>query len=92
MTNFELIDKYINNELSAEEKLAFELSLTQNTELNSDFEFHQNIRKVIENEAHKSIIEKSTKSYKQWIKFKTGLFFYNRNNLYNCNCWFYCNF
>ena len=38
MTNFELIDKYINNELSAEEKLAFELSLTQNTELNSDLD------------------------------------------------------
>ncbi|MEY5047680.1 MAG: hypothetical protein RLZZ175_1039 [Bacteroidota bacterium] len=75
MSNFELIEQYLNNELSAEEKAVFEQSLTQNEDLKSDFEFHQNLRKAIENEAYKSVIQQSTNNYKNWIKFKSGLIF-----------------
>lgn len=75
MSNFELIEQYLNNELSAEEKAVFEQSLAQNEDLKSDFEFHQNLRKAIENEAYKSVIQRSTKNYKQWIKLKTGFVF-----------------
>lgn len=75
MSNFELIEQYLNNELSAEEKAVFEQSLAQNEDLKSDFEFHQNLRKAIENEAYKSVIQQSTKNYKQWIKLKTGFVF-----------------
>jgi anti-sigma factor RsiW len=46
MSNFELIEQYLNNELSAEERAVFEQSLTQNEDLKSDFEFHQNLRKA----------------------------------------------
>ena len=75
MSNFELIEQYLNNELSAEERAVFEQSLTQNEDLKSDFEFHQNLRKAIETEAYKSVIQQSTKNYKQWIKLKTGFIF-----------------
>jgi len=45
----ELIDKYINNELSNERRDAFEKSLNENTKLKKEYNLHLLIRKSFEN-------------------------------------------
>jgi len=73
----EIIDKYLNNELTAEEKSAFEASLLTNAELRNEVESYKLIVSAYERERIKQNLqtaEKQIQSGKQMLWGKTTLY------------------
>ncbi len=58
-----LIERYLNNELSAEGKEAFETELAQNQDLQTEFELHTLTREVIQRNAFRDLVKQSGKWY-----------------------------
>ncbi|WP_343634823.1 hypothetical protein [Fluviicola sp.] len=61
-----LIERYLNNELSAEGKAAFETELNQNPELQKEFELHQLTRELIGRHSLRTLVKESGK----WFHLK----------------------
>lgn len=55
------IERYLNNELSAEEKTTFEAQLASNTELQKEFELHTLTQQLIRRNSLRILVEKSGK-------------------------------
>lgn len=55
LTNTELFDKYLHNELSNEEKESFEYGLTHDKNLKDEFELHKVIVKGVNNFGHNAL-------------------------------------
>ena len=74
----ETIDKYLNNELTAEEKSAFEQTLLSDVKLRNDVESYKLIKSAYEREALKQdlqLVEQQIQSKKQrlkWTQMTTG--------------------
>lgn len=62
----QLIERYLNNELSAEGKSAFETELQKNTELQKEFELHKLTRQLIQRSSLRTLVKQSGK----WFHFK----------------------
>ncbi|WP_430405331.1 hypothetical protein [Fluviicola sp.] len=62
----QLIERYLNNELSAEGKTAFETELQKNTELQKEFELHKLTRQLIQRNSLRRLVKESGK----WFHFK----------------------
>nr|WP_294861636.1 cytochrome c [uncultured Fluviicola sp.] len=65
----QLIERYLNNELSAEGKTAFETELEKNPELQKEFELHQLTRQLIQRNSLRTLVKQSGK----WFHFKKWL-------------------
>lgn len=65
----QLIERYLNNELSAEDKIKFEKALQQNQELQAEFELHKLTQEVIRRNSLRKLVQKSGK----WFHFKKVL-------------------
>lgn len=74
LENIEIIEKYLKNELSAEEKKVFEEQLKTDAKLQKEVEVQRDVIKGIERIGAKQSIQKSYKKYK-WGKsgFNLGL-------------------
>ncbi len=57
----QLIERYLNNELSAEGKAAFEAELNQNTELQKEFELHKLTTELIQRNSLRRLVRQSGK-------------------------------
>jgi hypothetical protein len=57
----QLIERYLNNELSAEGKAAFESELQKNTELQKEFELHKLTKELIQRNALRTWVNQSGK-------------------------------
>ncbi len=55
------IERYLNNELSAEEKTTFETELASNTELQKEFELHKLTQQLIRRNSLRILVQKSGK-------------------------------
>jgi hypothetical protein len=62
----QLIERYLNNELSAEEKAAFETELQGNPELQKEFELHQLTKELIRRNSLRTLVNQSGK----WFHLK----------------------
>jgi mono/diheme cytochrome c family protein len=62
----QLIERYLNNELSAEGKTAFETELQKNTELQKEFELHKLTKELIQRNSLRILVSQSGK----WFHFK----------------------
>lgn len=62
----QLIERYLNNELSAEGKAAFETEMNQNTELQKEFELHRLTRELIQRSSLRTLVKESGK----WFHLK----------------------
>lgn len=62
----QLIERYLNNELSAEGKAAFETELQQNTELQKEFELHKLTQELIQRNSLRTLVKQSGK----WFHLK----------------------
>ena len=62
----QLIERYLNNELSAEGKPAFETELQKNTELQTEFELHKLTRELIQRNSLRTLVNQSGK----WFHLK----------------------
>ncbi|TSJ39965.1 energy transducer TonB [Fluviicola chungangensis] len=65
----QLMERYLNNELSAEGKMAFEAELKQNAELQKEFELHQLTQELIQRNSLRTLVQKSGK----WFHLKKVL-------------------
>lgn len=73
----QLIERYLNNELSAEGKTAFEAELKQNAELQKEFELHKLTTELIQRNSLRRLVKQSGKWFyikKLLIKAGIGLF------------------
>lgn len=73
----QLIERYLNNELSAEGKTAFEAELKQNKELQKEFELHKLTTELIQRNSLRRLVRQSGKWFhikKLLIKAGIGLF------------------
>lgn len=68
----QLIERYLNNELSAEGKSAFEAELKQNKELQNELELHQLTIEVIQRNSLRTLVEQSGKWYQLKKKIIIG--------------------
>lgn len=59
----QLIERYLNGELSAEGKLAFEQQLKENPELQKELDLHQLTQNLIKRAAIRNMVQQSGKSY-----------------------------
>lgn len=59
----QLIERYLNGELSAEGEAGFETELAKNPELKQEFELHQLTRDVIKRASTRNLVQLSAKSY-----------------------------
>jgi mono/diheme cytochrome c family protein len=57
----QLIERYLNNELSAEGKTAFETELKQNQDLQKEFELHKLTQELIQRNSLRSLVAESGK-------------------------------
>jgi gliding motility-associated-like protein len=55
----QLIERYLNNELSAEGKTAFEAELKQNKELQQEFELHKLTTEIIQRDSLRTLVKES---------------------------------
>jgi hypothetical protein len=62
----QLIERYLNNELSAEGKTAFENELQKNTELQTEFELHKLTQELIQRNSLRRFVKQSGK----WFHMK----------------------
>ncbi|WP_300662203.1 hypothetical protein, partial [Fluviicola sp.] len=62
----QLIERYLNNELSAEGKAAFETELERNAELQAEFELHKLTRELIQRNSLRTLVKQSGK----WFHLK----------------------
>ncbi|MNV02791.1 hypothetical protein D3C71_930310 [compost metagenome] len=62
----QLIERYLNNELSTEGKAAFETELERNAELQKEFELHKLTRELIQRNSLRTLVKKSGK----WFHLK----------------------
>ncbi len=62
----QLIERYLNNELSAEGKAAFETELERNAELQSELKLHKLTRELIQRNSLRRLVKKSGK----WFHLK----------------------
>ena len=62
----QLIERYLNNELSAEGKAAFEMELERNAELQKEFELHKLTRELIQRNSLRTLVQQSGK----WFHLK----------------------
>lgn len=62
----QLIERYLNNELSAEGKTAFEIGIQKNTELQKEFELHKLTQELIQRNSIRTLVEESGK----WFHLK----------------------
>lgn len=62
----QLIERYLNNELSAEGKAAFETELERNAELQKEFELHKLTRELIQRNSLRTLVQQSGK----WFHLK----------------------
>lgn len=62
----QLIERYLNNELSAEGLVAFEAELQKNKDLQNEFELHQLTRELIQRSSLRTMVNQSGK----WFHFK----------------------
>lgn len=62
----QLIERYLNNELSAEGKTAFEAELKQNRELQQEFELHKLTAEIIQRDSLRNLVKESGK----WFHLK----------------------
>jgi TonB family protein len=62
----QLIERYLNNELSAEGKSAFETELQKNTELQKEFELHKLTQELIQRNSLRTFVKQSGK----WFHLK----------------------
>lgn len=62
----QLIERYLNNELSAEGKTAFETELKQNKELQQEFELHKLTTEIIQRDSLRTLVKESGK----WFHLK----------------------
>ena len=72
----QLIERYLNNELSAEGKTAFEAELNQNTELQKEFELHKLTTELIQRNSLRRLVRQSGKWFhakKLFVKAGIGL-------------------
>lgn len=70
----QLIERYLNNELSAEGKTAFETELQQNTELQKEFELHQLTQELIRRNSLRRLVKESGKWFHlKKILLKSGI-------------------
>ncbi|MNJ88784.1 hypothetical protein D3C87_63410 [compost metagenome] len=70
----QLIERYLNNELSAEGKVAFETELAKNSELQKEFELHQLTQELIRRNALRSLVKASGKGFHlKKVLLKTGI-------------------
>ncbi len=65
----QLIERYLNNELSAEGKTAFEAELKQNSELQNEFELHKLTKELIQRNSLRTLVKESGK----WFHLKKVL-------------------
>ena len=65
----QLIERYLNNELSAEGRTAFESELKQNTALQKEFELHQLTTELIQRNSLRTLVKESGK----WFHLKKVL-------------------
>lgn len=59
----QLIERYLNGELSAEGKMGFETELAKNPELKEEFELHQLTQNIIKRASTRNLVQQSAKSY-----------------------------
>ncbi len=59
----QLIERYLNGELSAEGKAGFETELAKNPELKQEFELHKLTQEVIKRSSTRNMVQQSAKSY-----------------------------
>lgn len=62
----QLIERYLNNELSAEGKTAFETELKQNQDLQKEFELHKLTKELIQRDSLRTLVKESGK----WFHLK----------------------
>ncbi len=65
----QLIERYLNNELSAEGKTAFEAELKQNKELQQEFELHKLTTEIIQRDSLRTLVQESGR----WFHLKKVL-------------------
>lgn len=65
----QLIERYLNNELSAEGKTAFESELAKNTELQAEFELHKLTTEIIQRDSLRTLVQESGR----WFHLKKVL-------------------
>lgn len=65
----QLIERYLNNELSAEGKQAFEAALKENQDLQKEFELHKLTTEIIQRDSLRTLVKASGK----WFRLKKML-------------------
>lgn len=70
----QLIERYLNNELSAEGRAAFEIELQRNAELQKEIELHKLTKELIQRNSLRTLVKQSGKwfHFKKWL-VKSGI-------------------